>query len=170
MKNQYKKALYLIRHAKSDWADSSLADIDRPLNQRGYRDAHAMAKELKAKGVMPDIIVTSPAIRAMSTAMIFIEELQFPENQVIINKSLYESSAENLVNQLLTFHEEAKTVFLFGHNPSISQVANLLTEVRIDEVPTCGIVGVGFRENSWKATDSGFLILFDYPKNHHFGV
>ena len=160
------KTLYLIRHAKSEWANADLKDIDRPLNQRGYRDAHMMSKMLKSKGIVPELCVTSPAIRAMSTALIFARTIGYPQDQLLINPSIYESSAENLINQLLTFPAEVQTVFLFGHNPSITEAASLLGNFSVDEVPTCGIVGIGFKESSWKATDDSFLTFFDFPKNH----
>ena len=92
------KSLYLIRHAKSDWGKAELRDIDRPLNARGYSNAYKMSSILKAQKIIPDLVITSPAIRAISTALIFCRNLQSDASDIIINSDLYDSSLKEYKN------------------------------------------------------------------------
>ena len=160
------KRLFLVRHAKSDWTYEGLPDVDRPLNERGYRDAHFMSKHMHGKKYFPDLIISSPAIRAINTALIFSRNLGFPENKLVIHPGLYESSAEYFITQLAGIHNEFKNVYVFAHNPTISKVACILSNTPIDNIPTCGIVCIEFKSDSWKATDAASLLWIDFPKNH----
>ena len=159
------KKLYLVRHAKSDWTYEGLPDIDRPLNERGYRDAHAMSKLMHKKQHLPDAIVSSSAIRAINTALIFARNLQFQENKLMINESLYESTAENFITQISGIHNQYKSLYIFAHNPTITEVAGILTNTPIEHLPTCGIVCIEFKSDSWKATDTAELHWIETPKN-----
>lgn len=167
------KRLYLVRHAKSDWTYEGLPDIDRPLSERGYRDAHLMSKHLLGKKHQPDGIVSSPAIRAINTALIFARNMNFPENKIQLNSLLYNSTAETYIAQLSGLHDELKNVFVFGHNPTISKVVTILTDSEDkampdgrQEMPTCCIACIEFKGNSWKATDSVSLLWMESPKSH----
>jgi phosphohistidine phosphatase len=160
------KNLFLVRHAKSDWTYEGLPDIDRPLNERGYRDAHYMSKHLHGKKYLPDAIITSPAIRAANTALIFARNLDFFENNLIINKSLYESTPEHFITQLAGISDEFKNVYVFAHNPTITKVVNILSNSTIENIPTCGIVCIEFNSTTWKAPESASFKWFDFPKNH----
>lgn len=161
------RQLFLVRHAKSDQGHDELADIDRPLNTRGYRDAPRMAWVLHARGVKPDVIVSSPAVRAISTALIFARELGFPPHQVVLDERLYEASPSTMT-QVIAGHSAA-SVMLFGHNPTITEVATDLSGVTFENVPTTGIVCIKFAAASWAkaVTEGGELELFEYPKNHN---
>jgi len=159
------KRLFLIRHAKAELGSDTLQDIDRPLSLRGYEAAHFMSRHMKGNH-HPHAMISSPAIRAISTALIFAREFEFPENLLQLNGSFYESTVENLVTQIAGFDDACEHIFMFGHNPSITQLANILTESRIDHVPTCGIVGIDIGASTWKALDKAKLHFFDYPKNH----
>jgi phosphohistidine phosphatase len=162
------KTLYLIRHAKSDWAIENLADIDRPLNARGYTDAHAMSKLLKTKNIKPDVLLTSPAIRAISTALIFSRTLNIHTSKLIIEPMLYNNTPEKYADIISEMDDKINTLFLFAHNPTITQCANLLTGEHLDDIPTAGIVGIQNDCNNWESFTNKHakLILFDYPKNH----
>jgi phosphohistidine phosphatase len=161
------RQLILVRHAKSDQGHDELPDIDRPLNARGYRDAPRMAWALHARGVKPDMIVSSPAVRAISTALIFARELGFPAHQVVLDERLYEASPSTMT-QVIAGHS-AETLMLFGHNPTITELATDLSGVAFENVPTSGIVYLRFTAGSWAqaVTEGGELELFDYPKNHN---
>ena len=160
------KKLFLVRHAKSDWTYDGLPDIDRPLNERGYRDAHYMSKHLHEKKHLPDAIITSPAIRAINTALIFSRNLNFPENKLIIKKGLYDASPENFITLLAGIDDAFKSVYVFSHNPTITEVAAILSNSAIDDMPTCGIVCIEFNSTTWKATETAVFKWFDFPKNH----
>lgn len=160
------KTLWLIRHAKSSWGIDNLSDIDRPLNERGYSDAHEMAKRMK-KRISNGLIVTSPAIRAASTAFIFARHLGIDPSDLMLRKTLYESGTEQYLAVIGSLPDNHTDVLLFGHNPVISLTANLLVGTTIEEMPTTGIIGIGFEEHSWKkaAASTGRLVAYDFPKN-----
>ncbi len=159
------KKIFLIRHAKSDWGHEGLPDIDRPLNERGYRDAHEMSKRLREKKQDPDLILSSPAIRAMSTALIFARTFEYPESEIKILPSLYEAQPETIINTIAAIDEKYHKVFLFSHNPTLTETANILCEdAKIDDIPTTGIFSIELKE--WKAVDAAKFLSFDTPKNH----
>lgn len=157
------KKLFLIRHAKSGWDNPALKDIERPLNERGYASANEMSQQLK---VTPDLIITSPAIRAMSTALIFSRNLDYNFNNIVIKQELYDTSVKDYLSVLHSIDNQFKTVLLFAHNPIISDFAESLTKSIPNEMPTCAIAGISFNTNNWKEikNKTGELFLFDYPK------
>lgn len=161
------KNLWLIRHAKSSWNHGELQDSFRPLNERGYRDAPEMAARLKKAGVIPDQIISSPAIRAYSTAMIFADVIRYPHDSIRIYTKLYGATPNSYLGVIQSIADECSTVFLFAHNPTISQTLEVLAGLENQELPTCGIAHIQFAHESWKdcAAKSGKLLLLDYPKN-----
>lgn len=163
------KRLLLVRHAKSSWDDPDLADFDRPLNDRGNRDAPRMGKRLKEKNIHPDIVLTSPAVRALKTCQIITGILGFAEKKIKTDRSLYHASSEQILRTLQTLsdlpdHEEV--VMLFGHNPGLTDFANELLNENIDNIPTCGVVSCKLQVDRWKDLDwgNGSLEFFDFPK------
>lgn len=162
------KNLWLIRHAKSSWNQGEIHDSFRPLNERGYRDALDMAVRIRKAGVAPDLIITSHAIRAYSTAMIFAHQLRYPEGNIRIIPKLYASNPASYISVIQTLPDQYNTVFLFAHNPTISQAVELLGGLEHQELPTTGVAHIGFHScGSWAecAERSGKLMLLDYPKN-----
>lgn len=161
------KHLYLVRHAKSSWDDHTLSDLERPLNKRGKRDAPFMGKLLKKLKVNPDLILSSPAKRALTTAKIFAGELDFPEKNIVVDDDIYESSPGEIINVISEVGEENKSIMVFGHNPSFSSLAYLLTNSHVD-MPTCSIAAIEFTFNSWSEIEpnTGKLIFFEYPKKY----
>jgi len=160
------KTLYLVRHAKSEWKNERLQDQYRPLNERGYADAVKMSLALKQKRVQPDLVISSPAIRAYSTAFIFCSHFDYDPAKMLIKPELYESTTQHYLDVIGAIDDRYSCVFLFAHNPTISDCANRLTEPFTDSVPTCAITGIRGGD-SWKAfaADRNELLLFDYPKN-----
>lgn len=141
--------LYLIRHAKSSWDTPGLRDFNRPLNERGLQDAPRMAKLLAKEGVQPDLIISSPAKRALTTALFFAEAFGIPEEQVVREQDIYEASVRDLLRIISALPDAAHTVLLFGHNNTLTDVANLFTEDFIENVPTCGIVRIESASPNW---------------------
>ncbi len=160
------RELFLIRHAKSSWDDPTLADFDRPLNKRGREDAPLMGRFLKKSGIKPDLIVSSPAKRAKKTARIVAEELGYNKDDILFVDGIYEASLQSLIYTVCGFPDEAKRVMLVGHNPGITELANALGDVAIDNVPTAGIVGIAFDAEQWREACrmKGHTVLFEYPK------
>ena len=162
------KKLYLVRHAKSSWGNNNLKDIERPLNKRGERDAPFMGKLLKGKDIKPDLMMTSPAERASHTARIFCDEMNIPKKQLLIDNALYEAGRKDILNVIRQFDNESDSAMIFSHNPGLSELANFLTTGEIYDMPTCGIVSLNCKINSWDELDSNNckLDFFEYPKKH----
>lgn len=157
--------LVVIRHAKSDWGDPHKSDFERPLNERGKRDAPAMAERLKVKGIYPDLIISSTAKRAQKTARIFAEHLCYDPEKIFLTDELYECSTADVYHVIQSAGGKAETIFIFGHNPTWTYFVNELAGVRIDNIPTCGVAVIEI-EKSWSEleAESGRLLDFDYPK------
>jgi phosphohistidine phosphatase len=161
------KSILLVRHAKSSWDDLSMADFDRPLNDRGKRDAPAMAERLAGRNIEIDAFVSSPAKRARKTAEIFSKSLGQHKRDVEFRQELYEASEANFAQVVASLPDDANVVAIFSHNPGITDYANSLTASRIDNIPTSGIFAVKADVDDWKnfSSASKELWFFDYPKN-----
>ena len=161
------KTLYLVRHAKSSWKDSSLDDLERPLNRRGKRDAPFMGELLKEKVVNPDVVISSPAKRASKTAQIITAHIGYSKKDIIYSEEIYEASSRELVDFIKKIDDKYNSVMLFGHNPGFTMLNNYLSKNYIDNIPTCGIVALQFNIN-WKEIDknSAKMLFFDYPKRY----
>jgi len=159
------KNLILIRHAKSRWDDPTLNDKDRPLNRRGKLDAPIMGRLLKQKGLVPDLILASPAKRARKTAVKIAEEVGYPKARIVIRETLYLEGIAALIEIIRALEDDKHRVFLVGHNPELTDLANRLTGSSITNIPTCGIVSVEFPVASWRETteETGVLALFERP-------
>ena len=160
-----KKSL-IVRHAKSDWGQAGLKDFDRPLNARGKKNAPEMGKHLAKKGIKPDAIISSPALRAITTCEIISGELGF-ENNIILEPKIYEASAQTLLNIINNFNNTDDLVVLFGHNNGITDLAIYLSDADIFNIPTCGMVLIEFPFYDWKmvSKSTGNVLFFDFPKN-----
>lgn len=163
------KTLYVIRHAKSSWDDHALPDFDRPLNERGKRDAPAMGKRLKEKSVHPSLMYSSPAKRALSTAKRIADVLGYERDKIKTDRRLYHADSEMIFSVLKELKNRHDTVLIFGHNPGLTDFVNAMQNEKmfIDNVPTCGIVAFSIAIEDWSdlRTKSGTMLFFDYPKN-----
>jgi len=162
------KRLYLIRHAKSSWADHHLSDFDRPLSNRGRRDAPKIGEVLKSKKVKPDLVISSTAKRALNTAKILVNMLDYPIENITESSTIYEATTQNILNVINDIDDENNSVMLFGHNPGFTVLANLLGDKYIDNMPTCAVAELELNVSSWKdvQSDSGKLVGFEYPKKY----
>ena len=118
------KTLFLIRHAKSSWASIGLRDIERTLEQRGHNDAPRMAKHLKKLGIKPDLLVSSPAVRARTTADYFAKEYNIALESIDIQADIYEADEQTILHIIHELPDSVETVFMFGHNPTFTYVAD----------------------------------------------
>lgn len=160
------KTIYIVRHAKSSWGDMNLADIDRPLNKRGKRDAPFMGDTCKSKGYIPDQIISSNANRAATTAQIFCKSLGLDKSKLLYEESLYHAPEDTYIDVCFGLDDEINAVMMFGHNPGITYLANSVSKEYIDNVPTCGVLVIHASIEKW--TDLDFskckLVDFLYPK------
>lgn len=159
------KQLLLVRHGKSDWGTAAQTDFERPLNKRGKENAPEMADRLLKRGFKFDLMVSSPAKRALTTAKYFAEAYKTEDIQ--LEKSIYEANTTALLKVVNAFDEDADTVIMFGHNPGFTDFANELSDANIYNIPTAGMVLISFPFESWKmiSRGTGEMVFFDYPKN-----
>ena len=158
------KTLYLVRHAKSSWDDAS-EDMERPLTHRGEKDAAFMAKRLAGR-VVPCVMLSSPAVRALRTCLVFAKELEYQEKRILTVDSLYEAGSADLLAAVRSLSDAFQVALLFGHNPGISDFAKFLGGG--GELPTCGVCHFELNVHTWAelGQGDGKLVDFDYPKRH----
>lgn len=165
------KKVFLVRHAKSSWQYEDIEDYDRPLKGRGIRDAHLVSQWLSKEFVAPGLLVSSPATRALHTAMIFARTLGYPFKSIAVEDGLYLQSVDRVLNLLREMDDAHSEIMLFGHNPTFTDLVNLCVEQRINNVPTAGVICLSFNCNSWRDLQSiAELLYFDYPKNRRNGA
>jgi phosphohistidine phosphatase len=159
------KTLFLIRHAKSSRDDPALPDKDRPLDARGKRDAPKMGTRLAKRDVKPDLILSSPARRALTTAQIIAQKLDYHVTDIVVDEQLYAAAADDLLGVIHRLGDKLKRVMLFGHNPELTELAHRLSS-EITHMPTCAVAEFTFSAKSW--SDVGKVkparVAFDYPK------
>jgi phosphohistidine phosphatase len=160
------KTLILVRHAKSSWDTPDTNDIDRPLNERGKKDAPEMAKRLKDRKIDIDLFVSSPAKRARKTAKYFAEEFDVKKEDIKIVDDLYLASQSSFLKTITALGDKKDVVALFSHNPGITEFANSLTNTRIDDMPTCSVFALKVDTKSWADFESAEkkFLFFDHPK------
>jgi phosphohistidine phosphatase len=161
------KSLLLIRHAKSDWGNLGLDDFDRPLNERGKRDAPVMAHRLLDRKIKIDAIIASPAKRAAKTAKIIAGEMKIKKDRIIYKPELYLAGPEVFYTVIENMDDEFDSIAVFSHNEGITHFANMLTIARVDNIPTCGVFALKIKTINWKdfrIAEKEFW-FFDYPKN-----
>ncbi|MEN8193571.1 MAG: histidine phosphatase family protein [Bacteroidota bacterium] len=162
------KKLYIVRHAKSSWDERGVSDHDRKLNERGKRDAPRMGELFESLGYKPDVIYSSSAKRALTTARVIAEKINHPIENIIITRNIYDAVTSDLVNLINKVDDNYESLMLFGHNPGFTVLSNLLSDKYIDNIPTCGAAVIQLNVDSWKEVESdhGKLIAFEYPKKH----
>lgn len=160
------KQLFIVRHAKSSWDNPQSKDIDRPLNNRGKRDVPRMAEFLKTKIKCPQVLISSPAVRALQTTIGFTEKLDCSESSIIKSPKLYHASVADWLDVISQINEDNESAMLFGHNPGITALVNRITDSNIYNIPTCGVAGIKLNIYSWSDIEKkkGELEFYYYPK------
>lgn len=154
------KRLYIARHAKSSWDDPSLRDFDRPLNKRGLRDAPFMAGVMACKDERPELILTSPALRAKTTAEFYRRYLG---GTLRVDERIYDASVSTLYYVILEAFETYQKVMIVGHNPGLTELDAYLSDTPVYHIPTAGIVAMDFPKGDISAR-KGRQRFFIYPK------
>lgn len=158
------KNLILIRHAKSSW-DAPLKDIDRPLENRGIKDAHLVATNSISFVPKTFLIYSSPAKRASETAMIFAQTISYPLDDIIFKDQLYTFDELQLEDFIKNLNNVNENVIIFGHNEAITNFVNKFGDVLIDNVSTSGFVSIKFDTNNWQALPKGKTTKIIFPKD-----
>jgi phosphohistidine phosphatase len=159
------KILHVVRHAKSSWDYDGTADIDRTLKSKGIKSAYEISRKLKLSQLVPEKIISSPANRALHTAVIFARVFEFPFTEIQITNVLYESSADKIVDMIRKLNNEVNSVMIFGHNPDFTDLVNNFIKSPVDNIPTSGVVTLKFSVPDWKGIDRSNLEnqLFNFP-------
>jgi phosphohistidine phosphatase len=142
------KTLYLLRHAKSSWDDATLPDRERPLEPRGERDAAKMSKHWSQRHDKPDMIVSSPAARALATAKIVAQGLEYKTKKITVADRLYAATEDSLLAVIEGLDDTLGSVMLVGHNPGITELAQHF-DSKIAHMPTCALAEFSFEAESW---------------------
>ena len=160
------KTLTLLRHAKSSWKDTSLQDRERPLNRRGQRDAPVMAERIKESGIRPSLILSSPAVRAWTTAKSIAHEIGYPIEFLQQEQRLYHASTRNLLVVIAEQDDGFNNLMIVGHNPGLTDFANHLIPDLTHNIPTCGFVSLEIDCDNWNLDQDAEikLLMYDYPK------
>ena len=149
------KTIFLVRHAKSSWDHPGVRDFDRPLNGRGRNIAPRMGQFLAKEGVAPDLMISSPAKRALTTAIFFAEAFGLDADDIQRAAEIYEAHPSVIHKIISKLPETVNTVMLFGHNPTFTELANSFTDDFIDNVPTCGVVKIISTADTWQTYYEG---------------
>ncbi len=160
------KKIYILRHAKSSWNDLAVSDFDRPLNERGKRDAPLLGDKLKELKIVPDLILSSAANRAITTAMIVAEKINFPQEKIEKREDFYLASSQKIIKVINLLDDSFNSILIVGHNPGLTELANDLGAFQVSNMPTCALVALEFDVGEWQAVHFGLgkHILFEYPK------
>lgn len=158
------KQVILVRHAKSSW-EYDVSDKERPLKQRGFKDAELVSIALKSQNISIDKIFSSPAKRALETGKIFLKTLQKSKNKLTINDDLYDFGGNNVIAFLKSLSDDVNNVMIFGHNHAFTSISNIFGNVYIDNVPTSGLVVIRFNTDSWSSIKNGTTELTIFPRD-----
>lgn len=160
------KILTIVRHAKSSWKDTTLRDRERPLNKRGKRDAPEMGRRIHAHGIRPSLIVSSPALRAWTTAKAVAEAINYPREFLQKEDGLYLGSVDRIRDVIVAQDNGFNNLMLFGHNPGFTDFANFLVPGLTHNLPTAGVVCVEIDQDDWNLYErpATKLLVHDWPK------
>jgi len=147
---EQKKILLVVRHAKSSWDYDGIADIDRTLKSKGIQHAYEISRKLKMGDHVPERMISSPADRALHTAVIFARIFGFSLKDLQINNILYESSADKIIELISNSPDESKSLMIVGHNPDVTDLVNHFIQHPMDDMPTAGVAKLIFKCQKWK--------------------
>jgi phosphohistidine phosphatase len=160
------KTLYVVRHAKSSWDQEDLSDFDRPLNERGLKNAPEMAKRLMEGATIPQLIISSPAKRAISTAHIMAKEFGISEDAIKQESSIYEGTRSDWARLISRQNPDIDTIMITGHNPGVTDFINWICYIEEAQIPTCSIATIQVDMKKWNGWERGMgkLMDLDFPK------
>jgi len=160
------KTLTLVRHAKSSWKEPGLSDRERPLNARGKRDAPVMGRRIRAHGIRPSLIITSPALRARKTAQVVAREIGYPAEFLQREEKLYLASLDELLDVVAAQDDGFNHLMVVGHNPGLTDFCNFLSPGVTNNLQTAGVLSVEIDRDTWQLYDRPRtkLVVYDYPK------
>ena len=156
-----KRVLHIVRHGKASWKYDNILDYDRPLKNKGIKGAYEVAEKLRAF-VKPQLIISSPANRALHTATIFCRVLEYPLNELRLNEILYGSHEEVVFNLLVRTDPSVEALMIVGHNPTFTELANRFVVDEIENIPTSGCVSITFESENWKDISKDNIVSVNF--------
>ncbi|UFS61743.1 histidine phosphatase family protein [Sulfurimonas sp. HSL-3221] len=159
----------MIHHAKSDWEEPGASDFERGLTDRGYRDINTIGSYLLLRGIVPDIILSSSALRAQESADKLAAKVGF-DGPLLYLSELYLTPPETILETVMLQEDDAETIFVIGHNPQLTGFANMLTDEHVSKIPTMGMVAMTFDIGSWQELEEkkGAIDFFIFPKQFKY--
>jgi phosphohistidine phosphatase len=158
------KTLYLLRHAKSSWKQP-IDDHKRPLKKRGFKDSILVSNHIKTKVDSPELILTSDANRAQTTACYFKNAFNVSDDNFKTNKSLYDFGGKNVLEVIKSLDNSLEKVLIVGHNHALTSIANMLGDTGINNIPTCGFVEIQFNIEKWEFANYGQTKNIIFPRD-----
>ena len=163
------RRLLLLRHAKAVPASESLVDIDRPLAERGERDARLIGQRLKRQRLRPALMLSSPAARALRTARLVAHEIDYPLEAIALDRRLYLAEPAAIVEIIAGQDPSIQTLLVVGHNPGLTELVHrLVPAFEVEDMPTCAIVALDYADAAaWDRVERTTAVLhyYDFPKN-----
>ena len=162
------KQLIVTRHAKSSWDSDTPSDFLRPLNKRGIRDTPIMAERLNARGSLPELILSSTAVRALETTELLMKTLSPASTQLLTTDSIYEAPLAALEKAIGSLPEHTSIAMIVGHNPGVSLLCSFLCRQPNLQMPTCAMACLELDIEKWEDVyhDCASMLWYDYPKNN----
>lgn len=160
------KILTVVRHARSSHAQAGLTDSERPLNERGRREAPDMGRRLADRGATADRIISSPAERARATAEIIAGAIGYPPASIHIDARLYDGDADGLLHVVQELDDALVRVMLCGHNPDVTELVHGFSIAPVGNLPTCGVVELWLAADRWRDVGPATAaeVVFDHPR------
>jgi phosphohistidine phosphatase len=160
------KTIYLVRHAKASWDEPGVSDADRPLIPKGVKNTKLIVDFLLKRESSIDLIISSPAVRAFETAKIVAEGLNYPVNKIKIDRKIYDGYYDRILDIIYGTSNDLNSLMIFGHNPTITNLANLFLHPGIEAMPTSCIVCLSFLVDKWEEIPSNEAVreFIVFPK------
>jgi phosphohistidine phosphatase len=148
------KKLYLVRHAKSSWEEPGGSDMDRPLLEKGIKRTLKVIRYLNEKNIKIDQMISSPATRALQTAILVAKGIGYPEEKIRVDRKIYDGYYDRILDLIYATKNEIQSLMIFGHNPTITHLANLFLHPGVDQLPTTGTICISFDTEKWESIPS----------------
>jgi phosphohistidine phosphatase len=150
----FMKTLYFVRHAKSSWEEQGVDDMERPLMEKGIARTKKIIRFLNKQKITVDLMISSPAVRAYETARLIAEGIDYPVKKIEKNMTIYDGSIDRILDLIYGTPNEVRSLMIFGHNPTITNLVNLFLHPGIEMMPTTGIVCLSFETDKWEEVPS----------------
>ena len=163
------KTLYLIKHAKSDWSVPGESDMERGLTKKGLKDINTIGSYLALRGVVPDAILSSCALRAQETSNVLAQKIEFSGSKYYLQE-LYLSPPELIKEIIMAQDDEFSKMFIVGHNPQLSELVFMLSGEHVSKMPSLGVVAIEFDIKEWDELEEkqGKIEFFISPKQFKY--